>query len=100
MPQQKGYQNPLQGLRRKTVSYAVAYTLAALLLVALLSLYPFSTHLKAAEEKTLLDIAHARKIAVEEYLARLYDAARLISSRPSLQQALAASAGGNSSPGR
>ncbi|MFA5515576.1 MAG: ATP-binding protein [Desulfuromonadales bacterium] len=82
--------NPLQGLRRKTVSYAVLYTLAALLLIAFLTLVPFLNRLKTTEERHLLNIARARTAAVEEYLSRLFNIARLLSDQPSFRQTLAA----------
>lgn len=80
----------LQGLRRKIVLYAVAYTLIALLSISLLSIIPLFHRLKRSEENNLLHAARTRGVAVEEYLQRLTGLARLVSIQLPLRRAMEA----------
>ena len=77
-------------LRRKIVSYTLAYTLAALLLVAFISIFPLFKQLKKAEEHSLLATARSRAVAIGEYVGRITDIARQVTSRSAIREQLAA----------
>jgi signal transduction histidine kinase len=73
-PARHGGSDPSQQLERiprKIVTYSVLYTLAALLLISILSILPLIEHLKASEERILLHTAKIRAMAVEEHLLGL-----------------------------
>ncbi len=77
-------------LGQKIVTYTLVYTLAALLLVAFISIYPLFQQLKTAEENSLLATARIRAVAVGEYVGRIGDIARQIASRSVIRDRLAA----------
>ncbi len=79
----------LERLRTKIVSYSLIYTLAALLLVSALSILPLVKRLRQGMEDSLLHTAQTRTLAVDEYLARITDIARQISSRTVIRNRLA-----------
>jgi PAS domain S-box-containing protein len=78
----------LQWLRRKIVLYAVLYTLAALVVVALLIIIPVFNRLRRSEETNLQHAASIRTVAIEEYLEGLTRSARQVSSQLPLRYAL------------
>jgi signal transduction histidine kinase len=61
----------LERIPRKIVTYSVLYTLAALLLISFLSIFPLVENLKEAEERNLLHAGQIRAMTVEEYLLAL-----------------------------
>jgi PAS domain S-box-containing protein len=77
-------------LGQKIVTYTLVYTLAALLLVAFISIYPLFQQLKAAEENSLLATARIRAVAIGEYVGRIGDIARQVASRSVIRDRLAA----------
>jgi signal transduction histidine kinase len=77
-------------LRQKIVTYTLVYTLAALLLVAFISIVPLFGQLKQAEENSLLATARIRAVAIGEYVGRIGDIARQITSRSVIRDHLAA----------
>ncbi|BCR06007.1 hypothetical protein DESUT3_30760 [Desulfuromonas versatilis] len=79
----------LEALRRKIVLYSLAYTLAALLTISLLSILPMIGHLKRSEDAHLLQAARAKALAVNENLARISDITRQITSRSAIREQLA-----------
>jgi signal transduction histidine kinase len=81
-------QSFLENLRRKIVVYAVLYTLAALLLVSFLGILPLFQRLKSSEEESLLQVAQARTLAVDEFLSRLSEISLQISDREFVRIAL------------
>ncbi len=78
----------LEALRKKIVLYSVLYTLAALLLISLISILPLVNRLKTSEEINLLHAAKIRTLAVEEYLARVRSIAQPISNQTYLRALL------------
>ena len=76
-------------LRRKIFIYTVIYTLAALLLVAFISIVPLFNKLKEAEEQSLLATARTRAVAIGEYIGRISDISRQITSRSAIRERLA-----------
>ncbi len=77
-------------LQRKIVSYTLIYTLAALLLVAAISLFPLVNQLKNTEENNLHATARIRAVAIGEYVNRITDIAGQIASRSAIRSKLAA----------
>ena len=76
-------------LRRKIVTYALVYTLIALLLVAFIGIFPLFKQLKEAEERELLTTAQTRAVAIGEYVNRISDVARQVTSRSAIRHRLA-----------
>ncbi len=76
--------------RRKIFSYTLIYTLAALLLVAFISIFPLYNQLKEAEENSLAATARTRAVAIGEYIGRIKDIALQITSRSAIRERLAA----------
>jgi signal transduction histidine kinase len=81
--------------RRKIFTYTVLYTLAALLLVAFISILPLYNQLKMAEINNLATTARTRAVAIGEYVGRITSIARQITSRSAIRERLAAFARGN-----
>ena len=77
-------------LRQKIVTYTLVYTLAALLLVAFISIAPLFGQLKQAEENNLFATARIRAVAIGEYVGRIGDITRQITSRSVIRDHLAA----------
>lgn len=77
-------------LQRKIVSYTLVYTLAALLLVGVISIYPLAAELRDTEQKNLLATARIRALAIGEYVDRITEIARQITSRSAIRKQLAA----------
>jgi PAS domain S-box-containing protein len=84
----KADQNVMEGFRRRIFISSFSYTLAALLLISSVSIYPFYAHLKSSEKETLLSAARDRALSVEEYLARLSDISLQFTSRTVIRQKL------------
>ncbi|AMV71344.1 hypothetical protein JCM30471_31810 [Desulfuromonas carbonis] len=77
-------------LQRKIVSYTIGYTLIALILVAALSIFPLRAHLRESAEANLQATGRIRAVAIGEYVSRLSDIARQITSRSAIRNRLAA----------
>ncbi len=78
----------LESLRRKILFYSVIYALAGFLLVAVISIWPLVQLLRTLEEENLLHAARSRALAVEEYLTRVSDVTRQITSRSMMRRYL------------
>ncbi|MDO3378884.1 ATP-binding protein [Geoalkalibacter halelectricus] len=79
----------IKGLRKKILLSSVLYTLAALLLISALSIYPLYTWMRPAAEANLTHAAEIRALAVEEYLSRMVEITRQINSRTAARNYLA-----------
>ena len=77
-------------LQRKIVSYTIGYTLIALILVAALSIFPLRAHLRESAEANRQATGRIRAVAIGEYVSRLTDIARQITSRSAIRNRLAA----------
>jgi PAS domain S-box-containing protein len=84
----KADQNVLGGFRRRFFISSFSYTLAALLLISSVSIYPFYAHLKSSERETLFSAARDRALSVEEYINRLSDISLQFTSRTVIRQKL------------
>lgn len=79
----------IKGLRKKILLSSVIYTLAALLIISLLSIIPLINWMRGSAERHLIHAAEIRSLAVEEYLARMVEITRQINSRSAARQYLA-----------
>lgn len=80
--------NILEGWRKRIAYSSFAYTLAALLLISVVSIVPLFRQLKATERKDLLALAHTKSLRIEAYLSRLNDLALQFTSRSAIRNLL------------
>lgn len=80
---------PLEKLRRKILLTSLAYSLAAFVLLTLVSVLPLFTLLRDYEQEHLRLAARTRAQSVEEVLDRMRDISLQITSRSAIRQALA-----------
>ncbi|WP_305044303.1 ATP-binding protein [Geoalkalibacter sp.] len=78
----------IKGLRKKIILSAIVYTLAALLIISILSIYPFYHWIRHFEENGLTHAAKIRALAIEEYLSRMVEITRQINARSAIRRAL------------
>lgn len=86
--------SPLEKLRRKILLTALAYSMVAFVLLALVSVLPLFTLLRDYQEEHLRLNARTRAQSVEEALDRMRDISLQITSRSAIRQALADYAAG------
>jgi PAS domain S-box-containing protein len=80
--------NILEGWKKKTAYSSFVYTLAALLLISLVTITPLFRHLKSAERKDLLFVARTKALLIDASLARMGDTALQITSRSTARKLL------------
>lgn len=75
---------------KKIIAYSVLGILAVSLIVAIVSVFPLYARLKESRENILHHAARIRTIAVEEYVKRLQEITRQVTSRSQLRRKLTA----------
>ncbi len=75
---------------KRIIAYSVLGILSVSLIIAMVSVFPLYARLKESRESILHHAAKVRTIAVEEYVKRVQEMARQVTSRSQLRRKLAA----------